>query len=403
MSFQRINPKRNKMTNQKSIPYHQRSIQPSPTENKEESALSKNKMSKLMRKLAQNKEETIENLHEHLRIAMMLELSTIPPYLCAIYTMKTGDTTDANYKATYGDNAEAASLIKSVMMEEMLHLTLAGNILNAVGGQVKINEAKYLPEYPTALPDSSGKFLVHLAKFEKSTIRTFLRIEQPTPPLAKPKIDDYDTIGQFYHAIAQLMKKLEASAKKSKQTIFTGDSKLQIDESYYYGGGGRVISVTDLDSAMDAIDVILEQGEGSQTTIYDTDHSEFGQIKELAHFFKFNEIYEEQRYAACQNDPKEAPAGTKMDIRYDQVYDMGTDVKTDDFVSDELKEMSADFNAMYKDLLNGLQDAFSGNQQAFIQAVAGMYQMKYKAMELIKNPIPGKKINAGPTFEFSNK
>ena len=391
------------MDNQNSLPYFLRTIQPTEKELKEAPDYEKNKMSKLLKLRASDKNETLENLHEHLRIAMMLELSTIPPYLCAMYTLKVGDTTKPNYKEEFGDNAEAMSIIRSVMMEEMLHLTLAGNVLNAVGGEVMLNDPQYVPEYPTALPDSSGKFLVHLSKFSKETISTFMRIEQPTPAGTKPKFDDYDTIGQFYHAILVLMTKLEAKAKLKKKTIFTGSPSMQIDANFYYGGGGEIIDVTNLKSAKAAIDVILEQGEGAETTIYDTDDSEFGQIKELAHFFKFNEIYEEQRYATCQSDPKEAPEGTKMDIRYDQVYNMGTDLKTADFESSDLKDLSNEFNEMYRELLDGLQAAFAGQQDEFIKAVADMYKMKYKALELMRNPIPGQKINAGPTFEFVEK
>lgn len=386
------------MIDQKNLPYHQRYVTPTAKEMKEEHTLSQHKMIQSFKTLAK-KQNTLADLHEHLRVAMMLELSTIPPYLCALYSIMKGDTTDPNYTAEYGDNAEAAALIRSVMMEEMLHFTLVGNILNAVGGEMKINHKEYVPEYPTVLPDSAGKFQVHLSKFDKAAIRTFLRIEQPTPPETEPKLEGYTTIGQFYHAIEVLMTKLETAAQKQGKTIFTGSKKLQIDENYYYGGGGKIICVTNLTTAKDAIEVILEQGEGSQTTIYDNDQ-EFGQIRELAHYFKFNEIYEAQRYAHCQVDPKDPPEGTKMDIRYDKVYNMGIDPKTEDFVSDELKALSHEFNKQYRELLDYLQNAFQGKQQDFIEAVAVMYKLRYNAVALMRNPIPGTKVNAGPTFEF---
>lgn len=389
------------MTNQKTLPYHQQYIAPSSQEIKEvESLLSQDKMTSLLKSCAINKDVSIENLHEHLRIAMMLELSTIPPYLCALYSIETGDTNDKDYKAEFGDNAEAAYLIRSVMMEEMLHFTLAGNILNAVGGEMAINDHKYVPEYPTILPDSAGKFLVHLSKFDKSAIKTFLRIEQPTPPNTKPKLDDYETIGQFYHAIIVLMEALEKEAQSNNTTIFTGDSSLQIDAKYYYGGGGEIIPVSDMDSAIAAITIILEQGEGSQHSIYDTDKKDFNQINELAHFFKFNEIYEGQRYAPCQQNPKEPPQGTKMAIKYDKVYNMGINPKTEDFVSQDLKDLSDEFNGLYKELLDGLQKAFTGESEEFLKAVCNMYKLRYKAVELMRNPIPGKRVNAGPTFEY---
>lgn len=388
------------MSNQKTLPYHLQFVQPTEKEVKEEPVLVQNKMIKCLHSCAENKTISLDNLHEHLRIAMMLELSTIPPYLCALYSIEVGDTTKTDYKEKYGDNADVAFTIRTVMMEEMLHFTLVGNILNATKGKVMINTAKYVPEYPTALPDSAGLFQVNIGKFDKSALRTFLRIEQPTPEDAPSRLDGYTTIGQFYHAIVDLMEKLEEKAQAEGSTIFKGESDLQIDTNYYYGGGGEVIAVHNLQEAKDAIDVILKQGEGSETTIYDSDHEKFSQLRELAHYFKFNEIYEEQRYATSQVNPKEPPQGTKMDIKYDQVYNMGINPKTEDFVSEDLKKLSNEFNMLYRNLLDRLQDAFTGKQNEFIKAVSQMYQLKYKAVELMRNPIPCKKVNAGPTFEF---
>lgn len=65
---------------------------------------------------------TIESLREHLQWAIELEHFTLPPYLCALYSL------DA------GRNPEATEVLASVLVEEMLHMTLAANLLNAVGG-----------------------------------------------------------------------------------------------------------------------------------------------------------------------------------------------------------------------------------------------------------------------------
>src|SRR5688572_31316287 len=54
-----------------------------------------------------------------LQQAIELEHSTIPPYLYALYSL------DENL------NGEIADIIQSVAVEEMLHLTLAANVLNA--------------------------------------------------------------------------------------------------------------------------------------------------------------------------------------------------------------------------------------------------------------------------------
>src|SRR5262249_8024123 len=82
---------------------------------------------------------TMESLREHLQWAIELEHCTIPPYLCALYSL------DA------GRNPEASEVVASVFLEEMLHLALAANLLNAVGGGPRIDSPRMLPGYPRCL------------------------------------------------------------------------------------------------------------------------------------------------------------------------------------------------------------------------------------------------------------
>src|SRR4051812_4643725 len=110
---------------------------------------------------------TVESLRKHLQWAIELEHSTLPPYLCALYSIEDGH------------NVEAAAVVHSVFMEEMLHLTLAANILNAVGGSPQIDTPSILPTFPTYLPHSDRSFEVPLLKFSKEAIEVFLKIERP--------------------------------------------------------------------------------------------------------------------------------------------------------------------------------------------------------------------------------
>lgn len=65
----------------------------------------------------------METLREHLQQAIELEHALIPPYLCALYSL--------DRKA----NPAAASVVASVVIDEMFHMATAANILNAVGGR----------------------------------------------------------------------------------------------------------------------------------------------------------------------------------------------------------------------------------------------------------------------------
>lgn len=84
---------------------------------------------------------TIDELYAYLHAALQLEHATIPPYLTALYSIRPGT------------NSGPVHVIRVVLVEEMLHLTLVANILNAVGGTPCLTRSDFVPSYPTYLPD----------------------------------------------------------------------------------------------------------------------------------------------------------------------------------------------------------------------------------------------------------
>jgi hypothetical protein len=326
--------------------------------------------------------KTVGSLRSHLQTAIELEHATIPPYLCALYSIKDRS------------NREAAHVIKSVVMEEMLHMILAANMLNAVGGAPTLNHPKFIPEYPSFLPHSDNAFPVNLKKFSKPAIETFLQIERPAKPQAPPEADKYHTIAQFYQAIELGLCDLAAAG------IFTGDASRQVTPESYYGGGGEVIPVTDLPSALQALCEIVGQGEGVDHTIWDGDQEKFGEVKEIAHFFRFNEIYQERRYTA-DDTPKSGPSGENLMVQWDQVYPMRPNPKMADYPHDSaLWRKAYAFNRTYMALLNELHAALNGNPKRLMHSVVEMYDLKYQAIELMKIPVGDEDMTAGPSFEY---
>ena len=91
--------------------------------------------------------DTIESLRAHLQIAIELEHATIGLFVRAVHDRD-------------GANAEAARVIRSVVMEEMLHMALAANVLNAIGGAPSLNHSKFVlntrPPCRTAITSSSS-------------------------------------------------------------------------------------------------------------------------------------------------------------------------------------------------------------------------------------------------------
>lgn len=327
--------------------------------------------------------KTVASLKRHLQTAIELEHSTIPPYLCALYSIKDGD------------NQDSAQIIKSVVIEEMLHMILAANVLNAIGGEPSINHPRFIPKYPTYLPHSDKAFLIGLDKFSKSTIETFLKIELPAKPKTPPEANKYSTIGQFYEAIEEALKRLAR-----EKNIFTGDPARQITQEYYYGSGGGVFPVYDLDSALEALHEIVGQGEGIANTIFNGDHRIFGEQIEYAHYFRYNEIYAE-RYYKKTDTPRSGPTGKRLPVNWNAVYDMRPNPKLKDYPkgSERWKKTYA-FNRNYMSVLNDLHRAFNAEPKQLLTAVVAMYDVKYQAVELMKVPVDKQGLTAGPSFEY---
>lgn len=327
--------------------------------------------------------KTVPSLRRHLQTAIELEHSTIPPYLCGLYSIQDGD------------NLPSSQVIRSVVVEEMLHMILASNVLNAIGGEPSINHSRFIPEYPTYLPHSDKSFPVNLEKFSRSTVETFLKIEMPAKPKAPPEPNKYHTIGQFYEAIEDGLKRLSR-----EKNIFTGDRDRQIGPEYYYGGGGGVVPVHDLDSALEALKEIVGQGEGVDYTIFDGDYRIFGDEIEYAHYFRYNEIYE-GRYYTKKDTPKSGPTGKRLPVDYDNVYNMRLNPKMKYYPKgSEIWEKSYEFNRTYMALLDGLHTAFNGKPKQLLTAVVKMYDLKYQAIELMKIPVNEEGMTAGPSFEY---
>src|SRR5215471_15487574 len=113
------------------------------------------------------------DLHWIVQATVELEHSTIPPYLTAAFSLKPGV------------NEAARNILLAVANEEMLHMTIACNLLNAIGGRPDIDKPGFIPLYPGKLPLAiDDGLIVGLRKASRSLIYdTFMRIEEPEHPL----------------------------------------------------------------------------------------------------------------------------------------------------------------------------------------------------------------------------
>jgi hypothetical protein len=332
---------------------------------------------------------TLESLREHVQGALELEHSTLPPYLCALFSIHAGT------------NLESVEVIKSIFIEEMLHLALAANVLNAIGGAPTLNEPGFVPSYPAPLPHGDHSFVVPLAPFTPATIETFMRVERPGERRAESEADNFETIGQFYGAIEEGLKNLCATL--GEDTVFSGDPDRQITpEVLHFTGERPVIAVHNLKTALDAVDEIEEQGEGlKHREVWDGDRDMFHPERdEVAHYFRFREIMQGRSYVRGDS-PRSGPSGKTFVVDWASVYPMRPNPKVDDYPQGSpVRSKMEEFNTKYCEMLATLHRAFNGETASLSAGISMMFQLRSIATELMAMPSGDGVTTAGPSFEF---
>ncbi|HEX7837641.1 MAG TPA: ferritin-like protein, partial [Kofleriaceae bacterium] len=185
--------------------------------------------------------------------------------------------------------------ITDIARDEMIHLGLVSNLLNAIGAAPHLQRPN-LPVTPGYLP---ADIVVSLAPFCLATIQHFVFLERPDDVIERegagfarrpytrighagrlvPTTQDYATIGDLYRWIRDgfaHMVELHGEAG-----VFCGDPRLQVTSSVI--GLPGITAVTDLASAVRAIDTIVTQGEGAPRCPGRSHYSRFSAIRnELA-------------------------------------------------------------------------------------------------------------------------
>ena len=232
--------------------------------------------------------EHIHHVRTMLAGAVRLELSTIPTYLTALFSIKPGQ------------NQEARALVQSVVVEEMLHMTLAANTLIAIGGNPRIIEDGQALNYPGPLPMCVDTSLTVTLKAlsRQQAQEVFMEIERPDtqailPGETQAYVDNqpgFDSIGRFYQAILERLQHLE---NHGHDCFAQPRLDEQVDVSQWFPHeveGCPDGKVHDMASARAVINTIVRQGEGVQV------EDDWINPKEdagggYAHYFKFGEIY----------------------------------------------------------------------------------------------------------------
>ena len=262
-------------------------------------------------------EVTPDNIEDVMQQAIALELATIPTYLSTYYSINRAQDQDKLYEKLYSQltqygtmdasdaaklaqelkldilvySNKAAALTMSVVIEEMLHLALSSNVKQAVCQVAPdlLGIGKDLV-FPTQLDGHEPEFPINAAKLSLDQLTTFLQIESPQPftdPYADAQrraVVEYKTIGRLYKMIEKCIKDNFPGPYKYRPQLLPPEkeagprpyySQNSMNTVYYdrdhnphfanETDSGELVGVYDSATAVEALHLIVEQGEGSST------------------------------------------------------------------------------------------------------------------------------------------
>ncbi|MGC1953488.1 MAG: ferritin-like protein [Gammaproteobacteria bacterium] len=337
-------------------------------------------------------------LLESLQAALELELATIPPYMMALLSIPSGQS------------RAAANLIRGVMMQEMLHMALVGNLISSLGGQSKL-EKENIPTYPLRMKFkgrgfSDRDFDIHLAGLSREQLDVFLQVEMPSGllPKMKPAFVPIEvpapTIGDFYKGIEDELRFLCETYSVSE--IFTGDSAKQIGPAFFWGAAGSAVVVTGLETALKALDLIIRQGEGGALATAAGETPYFADSLNRGHYFRFKEIAEGRLYSEADS-PLGNPTGEPVEMDLSKCLVLLRNPRQEKYADGTLlAEMNASFNRHYSIMLRQIELAFNGNPLLLYEAIVnGMHGLAGIAIEMTNHRVTGSEAVMGcPSFEW---
>jgi CDGSH-type Zn-finger protein len=184
--------------------------------------------------------------------------------------------------------------LRKVALEEMLHLTLVNNLLASLGAARHLSR----PNFPVPAGRFPADVVFSLRPFCEASMEHFVFIERPEgidmqdgagfdhvehyervarPELLTPTPQDYASQGHLYHGIARALHDLVQ--RHGEEGVFVGHGDSQVASAEFRLPG--LFKITDLASAVRAIEEIVVQGEGAPA------HSED------SHYAVFHEVHQE--------------------------------------------------------------------------------------------------------------
>ncbi len=236
--------------------------------------------------------ETREELVYLLAEAAAIEHNLLDCYLYAAWSLKRGERDGLT-----AEQAEAVTrwrrAIVSVAIEEMCHLTLASNLAISIGAGPHLSR----PNFPIPAGYHPSGLVAELARFSHAVLDHFIFLERPegkeltdssefvhpadyhrTQPKGRlmPSAQDYGTVGHLYRGIRHGFVVLAHHI--GEEALFCGDVAAQIGPDLASLPG--LMIVTDLKSAEEAIETIIEQGEGAPGHSENSHYNRFVKVRQ---------------------------------------------------------------------------------------------------------------------------
>jgi hypothetical protein len=307
-------------------------------------------------------------LFKALQWAIELEFATIPTYLCGMWSIINGD--------------QVRGYLQSIVLQEMAHMGLACNLLTTLGGTPDISGN--VPQFPGPLPGGVRPELeVWLAGFSRAMVRAvYMEIEFPEAgPIAdvaaRAAAHTFPTIGDFYDAILNAIAQLP-------ETAYTGERQLSVPG---LGSTDGVFPITSYPDAKRAITTIKHQGEGTRKS-----PSEDGDINDLAHYYRFAEIYHGHQLIKKKGEW----------VFEGDVVPLPTAYPMAEVPQGGYGDRTKDFNTKFTFVVNALQATWerADGGPCFKKARQGMGVLEQAAVCLMKQAIPDGSGNFGPDFQY---
>jgi len=322
-----------------------------------------------------------------LQTAIGVELGTLPPYLYALYSIRPGT------------NPRAEQLIRSIALQEMVHMCLDCNILNALGGTPSISPQQYPGPLPGDIGPNGKPLKIHLYPFSPDAMQQGMNIEQPEHPPDIPVATVAElapaakavTIGEFYAALDTFLSKLPAS-------VWTA-GRNQIADSQFFAG--QLFAVNNYDDAHRAIHVIVTEGEGTEkgTTFNPLDFQD-----EVAHYFRFGEMYHDRVLTKADNPEGYTFGPERLGVNWTCAYPAIADPGSHDFSKEPPAAQAAQnaCNHAFTAMIDSLRAAVTGtgNPGSLGQAVRAMFDLRMAAMHAMTVPLADPAKVAGPAFLY---